>query len=395
MKACAVSFKECWQEERGRWVSDGGFPLQMGALASLFDSFDLLIVGVPPRAGGTPLPSEARVVPMARPRGEDLRRKFSMLANLPYYLVLIAKYIRRADVIHVPLPGDIPLLAFFLGLALRKRVIARYGSSWADTSQTTSMNRFTKACIRRCAGGRVLAFATGAKEPPARVRRIFATALSQAEMDGIQPNLDREPSSPPRLVYIGRLSAEKGVANLVMALGRIKQEGFEPVPTLMIIGDGPQRQMLEALASRCGCGHLISFEGQLVRQDLSERLQHADLCVQPSLTEGFSKAWLDAMAHGVPVLATDVGGARDVIGNRGERGWLAAPGDVDSLAHELRRALTEPRDWRRLRRCCREYAALHTLEKWRTCIADACSLQWGMLVVDGKLRAVEGVSRWR
>ena len=395
MKACAVSFKECWQDGPGRWVSDGGFPLQMGALASLFDSFDLLIVAVPPRGNGVPLPREARVVPMARPRGEDLRRKVSVLTNLPYYVPLIARYVRRADVIHVPLPGDIPLLAFFVGVALRKRVIARYGSSWADTSQTTSMNRFTKACIRRLAGDRVLAFATGASEPPARVRRIFATALSQADMERIQPDLDREPSSPPRLVYVGRLSPEKGVANLVNALGRIRQEGFQPVPTLMIIGDGPQRNMLEALVSRCGCDHLVSFEGQLGRKDLSARLQCADLCVQPSLTEGFSKAWLDAMAHGVPVLTSDVGAARDVVGHRGERGWLTAPGDVDSLAIELRRALTEPRDWRRLRRCCREYAALHTLEEWRSCIADACSVQWGMLVVDGKLRAADGLSACR
>ena len=68
MKVCAISFKECWRGADGDWYSDGGFPLQMAAVASLFESMDLVIVGVPPRQGGIPLPELARITPMERPQ---------------------------------------------------------------------------------------------------------------------------------------------------------------------------------------------------------------------------------------------------------------------------------------------------------------------------------------
>jgi glycosyltransferase involved in cell wall biosynthesis len=358
----------------------------MGAIASLFDGFELLIVGVQPRSGGTALPLDVNVIPMPRPFGEGFRRKMSVMTGLPYYLTLIARHIRRADVVHVPLPGDIPLLGLFIGVLFRKRVIARYCSSWATTSQTTAMNRFTKAVVRSLAGGRVVTFATGATNLPAKVRNIFATALMRAEIESIQPSFDRELSSPPRLVYIGRLSREKGVAVLVKALALLRRQNFQLLPTLTIVGDGPERAALTQLARQGGCEDRIHFEGQLKRADLRKCLIRADICVQPSLTEGFSKAWLDAMAHGLPVLATDVGAAREVIGNRGERGWLVPSGDVESLSVALRQALTEARDWCLLRRSCRTYAEGHTLENWRLQIAEACADQWQMSIVAGKLQ---------
>ena len=59
----------------------------------------------------------------------------------------------------------------------------------------------------------------------------------------------------------------------------------------------------------------LRFTGQLDRARLSRELMNQDLCVQPSFTEGFSKAWLDAMAHGLPVLASQVGAAKGVLGH--------------------------------------------------------------------------------
>jgi glycosyltransferase involved in cell wall biosynthesis len=391
MNGCAISFKECWMDDAGDWLTDGGFPLQMNAIASLFDSFELLVVGVQPRPGGTPLSRELHVIPMRRPFGEDFRRKLAVLSGLPYYLPLIARQVRCADVVHVPLPGDIPLVGLLVGVLLRKRVIARYCSSWATTSQTTVMNRLTKALLRVLAGGKVVTFATGATELPAKVRSIFATALLRAEIDSIQPALDRALSSPPRLVYIGRLAREKGVANLLAALDLLKRRNFEPLPVLSLVGDGPERVVLEQLVRQYDCEDRVRFHGQVNRTELRECLSSADICVQPSLTEGFSKAWLDAMAHGLPVLATDVGAAREVIGVQGDRGWLVPPRDVESLAGGLRQVLSDTRDWRLLRRACRTYAEMHTLENWRVQIAEACADQWRLSIVAGKLRPANAV----
>ena len=389
MRLCIVSFKECWQDDQGAWCSYGGFPMQVSAVASLFDDTTLLIVRGPARAGGIKIDGMSRIVALRSPTGADLRRKISVAARLPYYVGMIAKYIRSADVVHVPVPGDIPLLGMLIALLLRKRLIARYGSSWVTSSQTTLVHRFTRGCMRLFAGGRNVMLATGdgAQAPATGMEWVFATALSQPELNHICPRLDRGLSEPVRLVYAGRLSSEKGVAVLIDALALLNGDGVSLAPQLTLIGDGPARPALQAQVAARGLTDSVRFAGHCDRASLSAHLLQADICVQPSLSEGFSKAWLDAMAHGLPVLASNVGAAGAVIGERGERGWLAPPGDVAALAAILRQAITAPRDWAALRHRCRAYVETRTLDAWARRIGDICQRQWNAHMVAGKLHA--------
>src|SRR4051812_42382460 len=156
LRLCVISSKECWQSDEGAWMSYGGFPLQMSAFASLFDECDLLVVRSAPRSGALPLPSASNVVALPEPVGQGLRRKLDVLLTSPAYLEEFVKSIRRADVVHVPLPGDLPLLALITALVMRKPVIARYGGSWESTAITTVSNRITRALMRLTAGGQNL-----------------------------------------------------------------------------------------------------------------------------------------------------------------------------------------------------------------------------------------------
>jgi len=390
VRLCVISGKECWQDSSGAWWSYGGFPMQMAAVSSLFDDTTLVIVRGRSRAGGIPLAGVTRVTALRSPVGADLRRKFSVAGRLPYYLWAIARHVREADVVHVPAPGDISILGMLVTLACRKPLLVRYGSSWAPTSQTTMANRLTKTCMRQRAGGRNVMLATGeGASPPARgVQWVFATALSRSELEAIRPCFDRALCAPPRLVYAGRLSVEKGVAVLLRALALLKAEDRQRLPHLTVVGDGPARRDLELLTVDLGCAEQVRFVGHCDRQALSQHLMQADLCVQPSLTEGFSKAWLDAMAHGLPVLASTVGAAPSVIGTdeQDARGWLVPPGDPRLLARRLREALDTTRDWPALRRRCRAFVEGRTLEAWTTAIGHACAAQWNLALVDGKLR---------
>ena len=239
-----------------------------------------------------------------------------MLGFRSYWMVL-AQHVLKADVVHVPLPGDIPFLGMLIALAARKPLIARYCGSWAANTRTTFMNRVTRCCIRTFAGGRNVMLITGTQGETRKLNAIFATAVSRAELDCIHPVLDRGLSQPPRFMYIGRLSPEKGLPHLIEAVSMLRATGFAPLPKVTIAGDGPEQQRLEGLTRELGCAELFTFTGQLDRASLSAHLQDVDFCVQPSLTEGFSKAWLDAMAYGMPVLATRVGSAEEVIGPDG------------------------------------------------------------------------------
>ncbi len=392
-RVCVVSSKECWQDEAGNWYSSGGFPVQMKAIASLFDDMTLLITRrTSPGQGGLRLPEAAQVVVLKQPGGKGLARKMDVIRQLGYYCRTIARHAREADAVHVPPPGDIPFLGMAVALALRRRLLVRYCASWVKTSQTTVMNRVTRGVMRAFAGGRSVMLATGedARPPAPRVHWIFATGVRRDELAGIEPATSRGLGQPPRLAYVGRLSPEKGVGNLIRAVAQLRQEGLAPDPRVHVIGDGPERRALEELTAAVGCTDLVTFEGQLNRTRLSEVLRQVDFSVQPSLTEGYCKAWLDAFAHGLPVLSSEAGAARVVIGTEGERGWLVPPGDVAALTAALRKILTEPQDWEPLRRRCRAFAEGRTLEEWAETIGRLCARQWAVPLEGGKLRFPNG-----
>lgn len=389
-RICAVSHKECWQSPEGDWYSSGGFPLQMAAVASLFDSMTLLITRRDsPGEGGIRLPSGAEIIELRNPTGQDFRRKLSVLRNLRYYISTIAYHASRADVVHVSPPGDIPLLGMIVGLVLRKRLLVRYCGSWFSTSQTTTMNRVTRGLIRRFAGGRNVMLATGISEtPPARgMNWIFATASTGEEVATVRPDLDRPAGRPLRLVYAGRLARVKGVLVLIEALRCLRERNRELLGRVELImaGDGEERASLETSVRAEGLAGIVRFAGQLDRRALMATLSKADVCVLPSLSESFCKARLDSMLCGTPVLTTEVGFGRQLVGPDGERGWLVTSGDADELAQAFARLVEEPRDWPPLRRRCRAFAEGFTLEAWANEIARRCALQWGVPLRNGKL----------
>ncbi len=388
MRLCAVSFKECWRGPDGRWASDGGFPLQMGALATLFDAMTLVTVVGPTRSGGIAFPTDLDVVPVPLPAGTGWRRKLDVVRRSPLLASTLRRAYRGADVVHTPLPGDIPLVGMLVALLLRKRMIARYGGSWRPTAQTTFMNRVTRQLMRIAGRGRNVMLATGDPSDvrEAHVAAIFSTALSERELASIDPRPHRGLSTPARAVYAGRLSTEKGVQVLVEALALLRARGAA-LPEVVLAGEGPARAALAALARDRGVADAIVFAGQLDRAALSAVFSRADFCVQPSLTEGFSKAWLDAFAHGLPVLASDVGAAGGVIGRGGERGWLVPPGDPEALAVALGRVTAEARDWPALRAACRAFVSGRTLEAWALEIGRRCEERMGLSLVGGKLRS--------
>lgn len=388
MRLAVISFKSCWQDETGAWFSSGGFPLQITAIASLFDQTTLLVVCSDPEPGGIPLPSDAIVRTMRKPHGSNLQRKLDVLQHLPYYIRTISKVIRQADVVHTPLPGDLPFLAMLIALFSRKHLIARYGGSWKENSRNTFMNSMTRLLMRSFAGGRCVMLATGegAIPPSKNMHWIFSTALTRAELDSIHPDYDRGLSVPPRLVYLGRFSPEKGIPVFLQAVSCLKETDPKMTPDVILIGTGPEMQNIQNIAADLHLNGRIQFTGQLDRQSMSARMINMDICVQASLTEGFSKAWLDSFAHGVPVIASEVGASADVIGQNGERGWLVKPGDIEMLTEQMRKILVDPLDWPALRHRCRAYAEQFTLEAWTERIGQICAAQWKMAYSQGKLR---------
>ncbi len=151
------------------------------------------------------------------------------------------------------------------------------------------------------------------------------------------------PVSRPVLVSIGRLSPEKGHADLVEALRIVAVRGRQI--TAVLAGDGPSMSDIVARVRAAGLENSIFLPGYV--KSPAQLLEVADLMVLPSHTEGLPNAALEAMIMNVPVLATEVGGTPEVVID-GETGRLVRPHQPEGLANGIIDFLDRREDWRRL-----------------------------------------------
>jgi glycosyltransferase involved in cell wall biosynthesis len=146
---------------------------------------------------------------------------------------------------------------------------------------------------------------------------------------------------PPTIVTVGRLAAPKDFVTLVRALGRLEPGSFRA----LIVGDGPDRASVEVEIDRLGLRDAVTLLGE--RQDVPALLAESDVFVLSSLSEGMPISILEAMAAGLPLVASRVGGVPELVVD-GETGLLVPPGDPEALAEALARIVAEPGLRRRL-----------------------------------------------
>jgi N-acetyl-alpha-D-glucosaminyl L-malate synthase BshA len=158
----------------------------------------------------------------------------------------------------------------------------------------------------------------------------------------------------PTLIHVSNFRAVKRPADVVQVFARVCAARAARPATLLMIGDGPERAATQALAQNLGLAAHVQFLGE--RIDLTEALRGSDVFVLPSETESFGLAALEAMACGVPVVASAVGGLAEVI-NHGETGFLAPLGDVDGMAARVALLLDDPALHARMSAAARQRAA--------------------------------------
>jgi len=140
----------------------------------------------------------------------------------------------------------------------------------------------------------------------------------------------------PRVLFVGRLAPQKGVRTLVEAAGLLE----DPSARVLLVGDGPERPVLERESERIGVADRLRFVGFFAHERLPAALAHADLLVLPSLYEELGTVLLEAMQAGLPVVASKTGGIPDVVED-GVNGMLVPPGDPEALARAIDRLLAD------------------------------------------------------
>jgi glycosyltransferase involved in cell wall biosynthesis len=140
------------------------------------------------------------------------------------------------------------------------------------------------------------------------------------------------------IVSVGRLSQEKAQADLIRAFAKLRQSTPDLKAKLLIVGDGPERARLEAEAKTTGTAGSITFVGHV--RDVSTYYAVADVLANASHSEGSPYVLLEAMAAGIPIVATEVGGVREMLTD-GETALLIPPQNPAAMAQALARILRD------------------------------------------------------
>jgi len=204
----------------------------------------------------------------------------------------------------------------------------------------------------------VVAVSGGVAAYAAREFRIppdrLTTIPNGVDLDHFRPVRRDRNVAPPVIGCTARLHAKSDHATLLRAFARVSVRW--PEARLLLLGRGPEEPRLRALAAALGISARVRFEGE--QPDVAPYLSQMDVYVQPSVAEGMPNSVLEAMAAGLPVVATAVGGTPEVVLD-GQTGLLVAPGDPSALADALLSLLADRRLAERFGRASRARVETH------------------------------------
>ncbi|MGH7936556.1 MAG: glycosyltransferase, partial [Chthoniobacterales bacterium] len=172
------------------------------------------------------------------------------------------------------------------------------------------------------------------------------------------------------LLCVGRLSREKGHVDLIRTFPMMRLRAGESPLRLVLVGEGPERAEIEDLCRRLAITDAVTLAGQ--QDNVGDYYGIADVLLLPSHSEGCSNVLLEAMAAGVPVVATDVGGIPEVVTN-GKNAILVKKQDAEALAEATIRLLRDRELRNRLVSSALEVVAQKTPEMYFKSIAAVFS----------------------
>lgn len=381
MKIAVISHKKSWLERESPTgvVTIGGFPQQMAALSELFSQ---MVVYIPAQStpcpkGALPLSGRNLSVTSLTPLPErGFKRKLAMLAWLPRNLPTLWRGVQAADGVHTPIPSDIGMVGMFIALAQAKPLFIRHCSLWGQTFTLTG--RFLHWFLERIAGrNQTVVMATGGSDQPPSpinpaIQWIFSSSLTADQWARLPQSRPWPGDQPLRLVTVGRMEPVKNTAIVLQAVAQLRSS-FRPGLHLDLVGDGTTLGDLKAQATTLGLNDVVTFHGNLAHEKVLNVLAQSHLFLLPSHFEGFPKAALEAMACGLPVIATAISVLPHLVK---DNGVLLKKPTVENLVEAIRQISQEPQKMAVMAVGARAESSRYTLDGWRQTIGDRLCQSW-------------------
>ncbi len=298
-------------------------------------------------------------------------------------LLPLAKSVKDSDIVFLRLPAINGFLVAILALLYNKPIVCyvvgseenvvETGSKYRSTTKKLALNIarihsfFYKKILKH---SKVVFFLSSElkNEFGSENKNSYLTFTSLVEKKDILLRNNTFQSNGITLLYVGRLSHEKGLDYLIHAVVDLIQDGFKV--KLLVCGGGPEKARMEIISGKLGLDSVIEFLGHVpFGEDLDKVYLRSDIFILPSFSEGVPKVLLEAMAKGLPIIATNVGGIPVIIKNE-ENGILIQPKSSEAIVHAVKRVIEKPKLRKKLIKNGYGFVEEHTAEKQAKRIAE-------------------------
>lgn len=300
-----------------------------------------------------------------------------ILIILIFNIPILIKAIKKSDAVFMRIPAMNSFLTTFLCLIFKKPIISYFVGDENEIIKTGTkyrgMNRKIALIISKfhnilyrkiCRYSKVVFFISSELkkkyENYSDISYFIFTSLVETKDIHFKKDICDD-IKPTKLLYVGGLRHEKGVEYLIRSIKYLIQEGFQI--RLQICGIGPENMKLQTITNEMKINTFIDFLGFVpFGPKLSEIYNQNDIFILPSISDGVPKVLLEAMAEGLPIIATKVGGIPDIITDR-ENGILTAPASPYEIVKAIKLIIKDDTMRNRIRRNGYKFVANHTIDK--------------------------------
>jgi glycosyltransferase involved in cell wall biosynthesis len=347
----------------------GGFTIQMDALSPYFERVTLCVPVVDDAAfrGVGITRQNICLHPLPNYRG-----RMDFLRSTPSIRRGILTALKHADLALIIMPGYVGMLASILcqrrGFPIFQWVVGDWGQNvrarrhnpltrwWVSTTWTPLLDRLTMRLTRD-----VLTFYNGRILYKQGKPYHFIRVSSSIREGDFYTREDTAPTPPHRLLFVGRLSPEKGVSYLLKATALLAAKG--KAVELHVVGTGSSEEELSQRAQALSITSHVYFHGFVPHgKTLRQLYRESDVFILPSLQDQQPKVLMEAMSQSLPVVATNVGGIPSIIQD-GKNGLLVPPARPEAIAAAIDRVLSDDELYRRLVSEGLAHVRAHTVEQ--------------------------------
>ncbi len=346
------------------------FSRQMEALASYFEHTILCCPFVNKKSGSvtsTYSLDNIEFIQLPNVGGNTLKHKFQIIKTIPSWIRAFRKAFAQSDLVYLRMPNNLNIPGFFYFYFKHAKTFATYTGTWKNYKGEPLTYRFQKWVLKHFFKGPVWIY-TDEECIQKNFLKNYSPSYSmkewQEKTEQVNSRIIKYKSYPinkPVFITVGSLVSYKNQQYILEVCKHLHEKNFSFY--WYIVGDGPLKSEYAKFAGDNNLNCCVSITGKKTYQELRELYRKANFLVQATLVEGFGKAPVEAMFHGVIPILSKVAMANEMSGN-GSRGYVFSVNNIKNLECLIYKIMGEQDRLVEMIENGRKYAKEQTLENW-------------------------------